>query len=77
VEVVLVAVLAIGMVVETREDHRPARRTTGRGGEGIFKHGAVGCQSVDRRRDGHPVAIAAQRGRLIVGDENDDVSFSR
>jgi len=37
VEVVLMAVLAVGMVVEAREDHRPAGRTTGGGGEGVFK----------------------------------------
>nr|WP_256200054.1 hypothetical protein [Verrucomicrobium spinosum] len=71
--VVLVAILAVGMVVQTRHHHGAAGAATGRGGIGIGEDRAVCRKCVDVGRLDGLVPIAAQLRAHIVGDEEDDV----
>ena len=76
VEVVLVAVLTVGMVVEAAHHHRSTGRATGCCGIGVEEEGSVLGEGVDGRSLGYRVAVATQGRALVVGDEKDDVFLS-
>lgn len=72
---VLMSVLPIGMVVEATHDHGSTGRTAGSGGKCVEKQGAVLGEGIDSRGLGNRIAIAAKRGRFIIGDEENDILF--
>ena len=71
----LMSVLPIGMVVEPTHDHGSTGRTAGSGGKCVEKQGAVLGEGINRRGLGYGIAIAAKRGRFIIGDEENDILF--
>lgn len=72
---VLVSVLAIFVIMQTRHDHRTTRAAAGRCCEGVAKHDSILCQCIDVWRDRHRVAVAAKGRTFIIGDEKHNVSF--
>ena len=72
---VLMSVLSIGMVVEPTHDHGSTGRTAGSGCKCVEKQGAVLGEGIDSRGLGNRIAIAAKRGRFIIGDEENDILF--
>ena len=72
-EGMLVPELAVLVVMQSRHHNAPAGAAAGGGGKGIKKQGSVGSQGVDMGCPRHLVAITAERGALVVGDEEDDV----
>ena len=73
----LMSVLPIGMVVEATHDHGSTGRAAGSGGKCVEKQGAVLGEGIDSRGLGNRIAIAAKRGRFIIGDEENDILFGR
>ena len=71
---VLVSVLAVGVVVQPRKDHRTAGRAACSGAIGMLEDRAIGCQAVEVRGLDRLVAVAAGIAALVVDHEHDNVA---
>jgi len=70
----LMPVLAVGVVVHSGENHRPAGAATGCGAKGVGEAHTLGCECVQVRRLDDLVAVTAQGFEpVIVADDQDDV----
>ena len=76
-EVMLMPVLPILVVVQPGHHDRTTRAATGGGGKCIAKERAISRQGVDLWRHGHLIPITAQGRALVIGDKENDVTFSR
>ena len=72
-EAVRVTVLAVGVVVLAREDHRPARAAARGRREGAREEDALGRERVQIRGVSIRIAVAPGDRTLVVGDEENDV----
>ena len=71
------AVLAVSMVVQTGHHDRSTGAATGRRCKGVQKNSAVSSDGIDAGCHSRFVAVATERGALVVGDEKNDVSLRR
>ncbi len=70
---VLQPVLAVGVVLQAGENHRPAGAATGGRAKSPVEARAIVGQCIEMRRAGDFVAIASQLASQVVGDDDDDV----
>ena len=71
------AVVAVAMIVEAAENDRAAGAATGGGGKGVAEERAIGGEPVNVGRHGRHVAVTAERGAEVIGDDEDDVFLRR
>ena len=71
----LVSILSVLVVVQSRQDHGTTCTAACRCRKGVIEKHAILCQCIDMWRVGDRIAVAAKRWAFVVGYEENDVAI--